>query len=100
MQPNLSDEARASRNSKLKLIWGLILLIGPTLLLIVTVLLYALINFIVSGSVMGTENGVISPPSMAERIVKIVLFIIGAVVFLTWLPGIIAGIILLVTRNK
>lgn len=100
MQPNLSDEARASRNSKLKLIWGLILLIGPSLLLIITIVLYALINFIAPGSATGADSGMFAQPSIAERIVNVVLFIIGTVVVLTWLPGIIAGIILLATRNK
>jgi len=82
--------AAIRKTNKTKLVWGLICLIAPTALLIVSILLYAIVNFVFSG--MSPETG--SVPT----IVNVLLFLCGTLVVFTWLPGIIIGIVLLATR--
>lgn len=87
------DAAAIQKSNKQKLTWGLVCLIGPTVLLIGSLLLYAIINFIFSGSPTD-ETGPL------KTIINVILFLIGVVVTLTWLPGVIVGIILLATRKS
>ncbi len=100
VQPPVSPTASVdpTRRNKQKLVWALICLIGPTALLIATVLLYAVVNLI--GGASGQHASAFGQPSLAEQIVNIVLFLIGALVVLTWLPGVIIGIILLASRKR
>lgn len=87
------DAAAIQKSNKQKLTWGLVCLIGPSALLVGSLLLYAIVNFIF----IGDASGDISP---LKTIINVILFLIGAVVTLTWLPGIIVGIILLATRKS
>ncbi|NCU38493.1 hypothetical protein EOL96_05570 [Candidatus Saccharibacteria bacterium] len=95
--------AAIRRSNTLKLRWGLICLIAPTALLIVTIIIFAIGNFI-SSSVTPTPNisDSVEPVGLSPShpIVNILLFLIGSISTLTWLPGIIVGIILLATRKK
>jgi len=102
------------------------LMIGPTVLLIATFALFAIINFTTAQTLSTTtteqtslQDGVSSadttPESLfdddaepqnlfgeqstAQTIGNVLLFIAGAVGVATWLPGMIAGIILLATRK-
>lgn len=99
MQPTApSPNAKANKQ---KLIWGLVCLIGPTALLIVAFLLYAVINFITAATAPApTGDELFAEPSPAHAIGNIILFLAGAISVITWLPGIIGGIILLSTRKK
>ena len=81
----------SDRTNRLKLVWGLISLIGPTALIIIALLGYAVANFAFAS---------FEQPSQAKTILNIVMFLVGAVSVLTWLPGIIVGIILLATRKQ
>lgn len=83
------------RSNKLKLIWGIACLTGPTLLIILTVIAYAIVSFITSSTVDYTY----ASPGAVSVIVNIILFLVGAFATMAWLPGIIAGIILLVMRK-
>ena len=67
------------------------LMIGPTALFIVTFMLFAMTNWVVSS---------FAPVSIATTIINILLFIAGSVSMLTWLPGLIVGIVLLATAKK
>lgn len=87
------------KSNKLKLVWGLICLIGPTALLLITIMSYAVINFVAAQSI--TSDGVLfAPPSIAHTVANVVMFLIGALATLTWLPGIVIGIILLAQRQR
>ena len=99
-QPTQSNEAIAKSNKK-KLIWGLICIIGPTALLIVSILLYAVINFFVAQSGSPTIDEITGETarSTGQIIANVTLYLIGAATVVTWLPGIIGGIILLATRK-
>lgn len=80
------------RTNKLKLVWGLICLIGPSALFIASLLLYAGVNLLLGSAGSGQ--------STVSVIVNVSLYIVGLLAVLTWLPGIVIGIILLATRKK
>ncbi len=121
--PQPVDSESIRKSNKQKLVWGLICLLGPTALLVVSLLLYAIINFIFAATspvvpancppsgadsiMMGacaTENidqtGATGAQGPLKVILNVTLFLVGAVATLTWLPGIIGGIILLATRTR
>jgi hypothetical protein len=85
MQP---QTAQLNKKSPRKA-FGLWLVIGPTALMIVALLLYVIINFFFGGS--GT---------ILRTIFNVLLFLIGLIVVISWLPGMIVGIILLATDKK
>lgn len=114
-QPAQTSNDRTNRR---KLVWGLVCLIGPTALIIVALLGYAVANFVFSTgagpsiSDCPTVDGIVQgancmpedtlfneEPSPIKTILNIVLFLVGVISILTWLPGIIVGIILLATRK-
>ena len=88
------QQAAIRRSNKLKLTWGLICLIAPTALIIFSIIIYAIFNFVFSS--LDSASGASSP----NAIVNILLFLVGGLAVLTWLPGIIVGIILLATRKS
>lgn len=83
--------------SKKQLIWGLVCLLGPTTLIVVSILLYAIMNFIF-GSIASSDVAYSDSP--VKVVLNVVLFLVGIVSVVTWLPGLIGGIILLATRKK
>lgn len=97
LAPEQITQIRAS--NKQKFTWGMICLIAPTALLFITIVCYAVINF-VAESAAPSGNAIEATPSNAQTIVNIIMFLIGAVATLTWLPGIIVGIVLLSKRQR
>lgn len=87
------------RKNKLKLIWGLICLIGPSALFLVAILLYAVTSFVTSSVTPADSSDLLSNTSN-NTVINIILFLFGAISVATWLPGIIVGIVLLATRKK
>lgn len=87
--------AQLRRSNKRKLVWGLICLIGPSAAIIVSVLLYALIGYFTSLA----ADSSLTEPSAGRSIANIIMFLIGIVSILAWLPGMVVGIILLATRK-
>ncbi|AHB42403.1 hypothetical protein RAAC3_TM7C00001G0557 [Candidatus Saccharibacteria bacterium RAAC3_TM7_1] len=110
-----SSSSNVTRSNKRKLTWGLVCLIGPTALLIAALLFYAIANFTFASmtpppdpsGVACTNDplaGVCAPvsdyePPVLRTIMNVILFLIGAVATIAWLPGIILGIVLLATRR-
>lgn len=92
-QTNETSSESIRRSNKKKLVWGLICLLGPTLLLVVALTAYALLNFVFA-------NFSSSDVPATSSVSNIILFLVGAITFLTWLPGIIVGIILLTKRQR
>jgi len=82
--------------NKLKLIWGLICLIAPTVLLIISILAYTLL---ISLSGIYTGGFTADSTPLWLTISNIGFFLVGGISVLTWLPGIIGGIVLLSTRK-
>lgn len=99
--PQVNEELRTT--NKRKLIWGIICLVAPTALLIVTILAYAIVRFIVDSTSMTPADAetlvAISSPAWAT-VLNVVLYIISAISVITWLPGIVVGIILLSSRKS
>lgn len=86
----------AKNTRKIVALW---LLIGPTALIVGSIILYAVANLIMS-SITPAAGEELGGQSVVQTIVNILLFLVGAVSVLTWLPGIIVGIILLTTQKK
>jgi hypothetical protein len=86
-------------NKKRKTI-ALWLLIGPTALIIGSILLFAVTNFITASLAPATSSELVMPTPPLAAAINIILFTAGAVSVATWLPGIIIGIVLLVTPKK
>jgi ABC-type sugar transport system permease subunit len=96
------------------------LMIGPTLLIILAFVGYAILNLATSsmtepsancdtssqrpldneGSSSDAPCDLFTDTSPAQSIGNILLYLVGAIAFLTWLPGLITGIVLLATRPK
>lgn len=75
------------------------LLIGPTALIIGSILLFAVANY-VTASLAPASSDLIAPTPPLNAAINIILFAVGAVSVITWLPGIVIGIILLASSNK
>lgn len=96
MQPSASPSKISKRT--LLALW---LMIGPTGLWIVTFLGYAISNLVFSSAVnTGINNGadLFGSGGIAIVIVNIILFLTGTAAFISWLPGLIIGIVLLSTK--
>lgn len=74
--------------------WGILLLVGPTALLIFNALLQFMVRFVFST----VEGGGGSGPVVL--VVNILSLLIGVVAVLALIPGIIVGIIFLSTPGK
>lgn len=79
------------------LVWGLVCLIVPSVLFIIALLLAAISNLAFSNAVPAGDDLFLTSP--AQTAMNILVFALGAMSILTWLPGIIVGIILLVKRQ-
>lgn len=80
---------------------ALLLLIGPTALIISSVILYAILNFVFSSISQGSNEGeMFATQSPIQHVVNVLLFLVGSVSVLAWVPGIIGGIILLATKRE
>jgi hypothetical protein len=79
---------------------ALILIIGPTALFALA-FIGAIVAKLVAGSAEPASSTDLFPQqSPLETIVNILFFLAGAIGILTWLPGLVIGIILLVKRSK
>ncbi len=97
------DPAARARVNKLKFRWGLVALIAPTALLIISMIAYAIINYAISTTATSSSMAsgtTLANPSPLVTIINIILYLAAAVGMLTWLPGIITGIVLLATRKR
>jgi hypothetical protein len=90
--------APAKNKRKRLALW---LLIGPTALIIGSLILFAIVNAILAGTAPASGEMFGSDGQSAIRsILNVILFLVGTLSVITWLPGIIAGIILLATDKK
>jgi hypothetical protein len=76
---------------------ALLLLIGPSALLIFAIILGAVSNFIFS-STSPTGDALYADNNPVRTIINVFIFLAGAVTVITWLPGIVIGIILLAKK--
>ena len=97
MQPHdIPSPAPVKTNKRTKL--ALWLMLGPAGLLIITFLLFALINLLFF-STADAGNLFFSNDSPLQSLVVLLLFITAAISFLAFVPGLIIGIVLLIMRK-
>lgn len=96
------DTARIQKTNKLKTTWGIICLVAPTALFILSLVAYFILHFATGGGWQYAhgDSSLFADPPIVQTIGNIILFIVGAVTVITWLPGIIIGIVLLATRQR
>lgn len=68
---------------------ALFLMIGPTALLFGTAILYAIANLALADSNATT----------VKAVTNVVMYVVGVIAGVAWLPGLITGIILLATKK-
>lgn len=77
---------------------GIVLLVTPSALILGAIILYAVLNFALASTKQSdTLSGTQSPVVTAANVL---LFLLGALSTLAWLPCLIIGIILLATQKK
>lgn len=87
-----------AHSSKARTIWAIVLLTAPTALFILLFIVGAISNYAFA-SATPADGSLYAETSAAQSIINILIFLLGAVAFLAWLPGIIIGIILLATKK-
>src|SRR5690349_15524065 len=73
---------------------GLFFLLGPTILIVVAIALSAIAN-LTAGSAQPTDANLFGETSPLTSALNVIVFLVGGVAALAWLPGIVIGIILL-----
>jgi hypothetical protein len=73
------------------------LIIAPTALLATTFILYALVNLLAQP--IGSTDTLFTQPANWQVIANVILYVAGVISVVTWLPGLIVGIVLLVTKK-
>ena len=86
------------KNNTLK-IWAIVLLVGPTALWVLAFAFFAIGNY-AFGSLDMQSSGEFRNTGPVQVFFNVTGFLMGALAFLTWLPGLIIGIILLATGKK
>lgn len=81
-------------------ILALWLILGPTVLIIFSFLIYAISNYITGSLPSDSQNEMFATSSVPQTFLNIFLFGALGLGMLAWLPGLIAGIVLLTTRPK
>ncbi|MFY9228450.1 MAG: hypothetical protein WAO28_03975 [Candidatus Microsaccharimonas sp.] len=77
------------------------LLIAPTALIVLTFILYAIVNLIASTATPPpTEGQLFTETPAGMVIINVILFIVGTLATVAWLPGLIVGIVLLASPKK
>jgi hypothetical protein len=98
MEPTVQLAPRKISGRTKTALW---LLIAPTALLIISFILFAIINLVFNPSMQLPADGeALSPTPIGITIANVLLFSLDAISAIAWLPGIIIGIVLLTTPKK
>lgn len=111
MQPDIQDQPSSTpplsptpetSPRKKGLLLPILLMTGPSLLIIATILLYAIVAFVASSQAPASTNGeLFSHPSPIHSAINVLLFAVGAISVMGLLPCFIIGLVLLIQRlNK
>lgn len=73
----------------------MLLLVGPSTLFLLAVLLNAIVNFVVGSSQPSGTDQLFPQPTPFSTVASVVTFIMAAMSIVTWIPGLIIGIIFL-----
>lgn len=95
--PKATPHKKVSARTKTAL-W---LLISPTALFVVAFFLFALINLVFNPTFWpAPDTEPFAPTPVGMSILNVILFFVGSVSAIAWLPGIIIGAVLLATAPK
>lgn len=92
-------EKSTARTNKRKLIWGIVLIVGPTALILLSIIIYAVMNFVLGAVDTGDAASMSAEGGAFKTAVNVILYLVGAISVLAWLPGLVIGIILIATRK-
>jgi hypothetical protein len=76
------------------------LLIAPTAIIIVDLLLYSLMNWVFSTPASSPGSELFAAQTAGSVFTNSLLYILGVIGILAWLPGVIIGIVLLATPKN
>jgi len=80
---------------------AILLVIGPTLLIVTSFILFALINLILNPTFWPkADTEALANTPIAITIINAFFFVLGATGVIAWLPGVIIGAYLLIRRPK
>jgi hypothetical protein len=81
-QPATTASVATAANNRKRTILALWLMIGPTALIVASILLYAIANFIMALT-MPQASSMFAAQSLGQTIVNVILFIVGAISVIT-----------------
>lgn len=96
--PTLPQQTEQQRRKKL-LFWGVFCLVAPSVLFILGIILGLVSSIALSNTAAVEVEGELFASHSSQPIINSIIFLLGALSVLTWLPGIIIGVILLVKRQ-
>jgi len=105
MQPEIQPPTQPTHKMSPRTKTALWLMIAPTALFIIVLVAYTFINLALGMTIPDQDpeqNPQLfndSPSPVATTLLNSLLFITGGISFLTWLPGLIIGIVLLATQK-
>ena len=105
MQPEIQPPTQPTHKMSLRTKTALWVMIAPTALLIIAIVAYVFINLALGVTIPDQDpeqnpNLFNDSPSLAiTTVLNVFLFIAGGISLLTWLPGLIIGIVLLATQK-
>lgn len=91
-----AQTTQPSRSVTKRLIIPILLMSGPAMLLILTIVAYGIVNLLAQTST-GVSDPNATSPALAST--NIILFILGVLSILAGLPCFVLGLILLIKRN-
>jgi fatty acid desaturase len=98
MEPTPTHDVASQKKVSKRTITALWLLIAPTALWIFIFIAFAISNFILGEFNTGINSGDSVAQSVVILVMNVRIFILGVIAFISWLPGIIIGIVLLATK--
>jgi len=91
-----TEVVKSNRKRTIAALW---LMIGPTALIVISIIAYAVVNFLTLQAAPETD-AMFGEQPVGMTIMNIILFLVGAISVITWLPGLIIGIVLLATKKR
>lgn len=99
-QPQVAAPTPASPHSKARTTWAIVLLAGPSALWIVVFILNIINNYVWATTMTDlSTSSLYLEENMVHLTITVLAWILGVIAFLSWLPGLIIGIVLLATKK-
>lgn len=93
----MAEQLKPKTTGRTKL--ALWLLIGPTGLIIISVIIIAIANLAFSATVPeASSSSLFGEQNPAQTFVNVIMYIVASLAILAWLPALITGIVLLATK--